>query len=90
MPAIGFPMPATAIKLLKDPRWRATPLYTALLQARKKTCLMSELLSRCVAQAAGTTRGQGQGWPGKCWAGGGREGKRTSGKRAKRLSLEDI
>lgn len=29
-------MPARAIKLLKDPRWRAIPLYTLLSLAGKK------------------------------------------------------
>lgn len=62
MLAIGSRMPARAIKLLKDRRWRATPLYTALSQAGKKTCLVSELLHRGAAAAAHTPRERG-------WAG---------------------
>lgn len=44
MPAIGSRMPARAIKLLTDPQWRATPLYTGLSQAGRKPCLVSEPL----------------------------------------------
>lgn len=72
--AIGSPMPARAIKLLRDPRWRATPLYTPLSQAGKKTCFVSELLNSGAAvhmprEGAGPDSG-GQDWKGG--KGGGR------------------
>lgn len=76
-------MPARAIKLLKDRRWRATPLYTVLSQAGKKTCLVSELLHRGAAAAAHTPRERGVGRDCK-------EGRGKSGRRAVRQSLEDI
>ena len=74
MLAIGSPMPARAIKLLKDPGWRATPLYTLLSQAGKKTCFMSELLNRRAATAAqipGERAGPESG--GQDWKGGQRQ-----------------
>lgn len=73
MPAIGSRMPARAIKLLKDPRWRATPLYTELSQAGRKTCLVSELLNRGAAAAAHTPGRRG-------WAGTGRRAEGKAGK----------
>lgn len=58
---IGSPMPARAIKLLKDPRWRATLLHTPLAQAGKKACFLSELLTGGAAQLhTGPGRGLGR------------------------------
>lgn len=62
MPAIGSRVPARAVKLLRDPRWRATPLYTVLSQAGKKTCVVSELLhggADAAAHAQGERGGAG-------------------------------
>lgn len=52
MLAIGCPVPAGAIKPLKDARWRATLLPTLLSQAGKETCFLSELLERRALAAA--------------------------------------
>lgn len=59
-------MPAGAVKLLKDPRWTAAPLHTALSGAGKKTGLVSEPLHRGASAAAHT--------PGERGVGGRREG----------------
>lgn len=69
-------MPARAIKLLKDPRWRATPLYTLLSQAGGErpapcqSCLTEGLLllTRRPGKVVGRTRrreGGGKGGPGR-------------------------
>ena len=92
MPATGSPTPARAIKLLKAPWRKAAPLYTALTGRQgKKTCLVSELLSRGAAPDAqmpgarrvGRERGE-QGLEGRVrwWrAGPGKEpGERVSGR----------
>lgn len=93
MPAIGSPTPARAIKLLKAPWWRAAPLYTALTGRQgKKTCLVSELLSRGAAPDAqmpgerrvGREKGE-QGLEGRVKCGG--EGL---GRSLESGSLEDI
>lgn len=52
MLAIGCPVPAGAIKPLKDARWRATLLPTLFSQAGKETCFLSELLERRAFAAA--------------------------------------
>lgn len=80
--AIGSPMPARAIKLLRDPQWRATPLYTPLSQAGKKTCFVSELLNSraaCTCPERGLDRQWRTGLEGRA--------RGSCGKRTERGSL---